>query len=433
MPEQHDDAIPPLDSLVLGQGSTSSQPLQHEPNSWAHAGPVNPALGAPIADQGAGLGVPGQDRYLDQNGPNGPGGVCASPPVADLAHPAPVSAPEPTIVTDTSALATPLIPDQPLPPGAPPALAAVMAPGLSPLSTDLSTGAHHEPSVRAHSEPQPSASNTSPTPGLMVNGSPAQPAPGPAPALPRDVGPLEKREGFHHPWKPQTPAQIAEFAALWHDPAHTVESIMARYKAGKRTVQRWREEFGLGPRDQAMKAGLRAKEIADAAQGLVARFGETADLANAMTRAEVVAGQVVDPQRFDPLKDPEIAGLLNDILAEARQMTGHSDLQPLQRKLARLAVVAQAKVPVRTWDGLGAVVEGLSRTLLYMRRVEAEVPSSGADPVLLRKEAAGQMMREMKSVLDPAEQAQLASLVKRAADRLMAKASDQARAAEAAS
>lgn len=234
---------------------------------------------------------------------------------------------------------------------------------------------------------------------------------------------VDRPTGKPHPFKPTTQAQIAEFATLWHDPAHTNEMICARYRCGDRTVQRWRQEFGLMPRDQAVKAGMRAGSIMDAAQGVVDRVNETSALARTMNQA-AVSGQLipgVSADRLDPFKDPEIVEAMNAILAEARVMTGHSDLQVLQRRLARLAVLATAKVPVRTWDSLATVVESLSRTVLYMRRVEAEVPSTSADPVLLRKEAAGQMMREMKSVLAPSEQAELARLVKMAADRLMAK------------
>ena len=236
-------------------------------------------------------------------------------------------------------------------------------------------------------------------------------------------GPAPKSSGKPHPFKPVTQPQIAEFAGLWHDPAFTNEMISARYRTVERTIQRWRVEFGLLPRDQAVRAGLRAHDIMGAAQGVVARVNEVSALTRAMDAAPV-AGQVmpgVSADRLDPFKDPEIVEAMNAILAEARVMTGHSDLQVLQRRLARLAVLATAKVPVRTWDSLATVVESLSRTVLYMRRVEAEVPSTSADPVLLRKEAASQMMREMKSVLAPGEQAELARLVKMAADRLMAK------------
>lgn len=358
--------------------------------------------------------VTGQGRQLDQNGPLGPGGVCASPPVAEPAIPdslTPDTRMIPPAPESIEAMARPLIPEQPLPPGAPVSLAAALRGELSPPSTDLSTAAHHEPSARAHEERSPSLP-TGPVPGLMGSVGHGLP-PGPAP----------KSSGKPHPFKPVTQPQIAEFAGLWHDPAFTNEMISARYRTVERTIQRWRVEFGLLPRDQAVRAGLRAHGIMDAAQGVVDRVNEVSALTRTMDQAPV-AGQVmpgVSLDRLDPFKDPEIVEAMNAILAEARVMTGHSDLQVLQRRLARLAVLATAKVPVRTWDSLATVVESLSRTVLYMRRVEAEVPSTSADPVLLRKEAASQMMREMKSVLAPGEQAELARLVKMAADRLMAK------------
>lgn len=419
--QQQDDALPPLDSLVLGQG----QPTPNEPSTWAHASPVSMAPGTTAGSEPVTLRATDEQGYLDQNGPNGPGGVCGAAPTSEPAVPAPPPPAPVMIVQDTAALATPLIPDQPLPPGAPPALATAQSRPMPPAelstpSTGLSTSEPHEPKARAHGEqPQPPLP-MSPAPGLnSVTG----------PALPRDVGPLEKQTGRPHPYKPTTPAQIAEFAARWHDPAQTLDSICAIYKCGERTAQRWRTEFGLLPRDQAIRASLKAHDIMGSASGVVDRVNEVASLTGAMIKAGAmnpeimpVPGAGLPPDRFDPLKDAEIVQALEEIKQEARMMTGHSDLQGLQRKLARLAVIASTKVPVRTWDGLGAVVEGLSRTILYMRRVEAEVPSSAADPVLLRKEAAAQMMREMKSVLTPQEQQALAGLVKTAADRLMAKA-----------
>jgi hypothetical protein len=87
----------------------------------------------------------------------------------------------------------------------------------------------------------------------------------------------------------------------------------------------------------------------------------------------------------------------------------------------RLSVIAASKLPVTSWTGLTVIIESLHRTILNARRIEADIPRGDTDPIQLRKEAAGQMMREMRSVLSPEEQAALATLVKAAADRLMAR------------
>lgn len=258
----------------------------------------------------------------------------------------------------------------------------------------------------------------------------------PAPlAPPPGVGPMEtsaedrKKFGRPHPYKPQTPAQIAEFASMWFDGAYKNDQIARRYKTVERTISRWRTEFGLPPRDEALRQKGEADSITGAASAAISGLNQAVAITNAMARAgqpqgPAVAGTLVDPKKFDPLQDKEIADMLDDVRSEARIMTAHSDLQHLQRKLMKLTVVAATKVPTRSWEGLTVVIEALQRAVLNARRVEAEIPGSAADPVLLRKEAASQMMKELKSVLTPTEQAALATLVKAGADRLMAKGGD---------
>ena len=64
-------------------------------------------------------------------------------------------------------------------------------------------------------------------------------------------------------------------------------------------------------------------------------------------------------------------------------------------------------------------IESLSRAMLWARKTEASLPKTAADPIALRREAAAQMMRELRSVLNVDEQATLARVMKIGADRLV--------------
>lgn len=167
------------------------------------------------------------------------------------------------------------------------------------------------------------------------------------------------------------------------------------YNVHSRTVQKWSEALSLGPR--SAPAGTSAPP--PDASATASTTGWTGDL--------------------NPLADHEIRQALDDIQRVALDMTAHSDLTGLQRKLARLSILVAAKAPIYSWPGLRDAIEGLSRAMLHARRVEARLPETGADPVVLRKEAASQMMRELKSVLNPEEQAVLARVMKAGVDRLM--------------
>ncbi len=332
----------------------------------------------------------------EYNAGNGAGGVCAAPPltsppdIGSLANRAPAS----------------LIPDQPLPPGAPQSLAAAAGgqvqavPGRSTPSTDLSTAVPQPPKDREAGEPGADhESHSHPESGGLVK-------------------PKVQHPG-QNPFKPVTPEQIAAFANQWHDPDLTLDIMARRYKTNPRTIQKWRAEFGLPTRPEALKAQAEADRLLGPAQAMIRGVRDAAAMTIAQGQDRAQTPQVLGPEQFNPLADAEIAQALAEIRAEARMITAHSDLRELQRRLMRLSIMIAAKVPIRNWDGLQATIEGLARSLLQAQRIEAEIPSSGADPVLLRKEAAAQMMKELKSVLTPDEQRLLADLVKRGADRLM--------------
>jgi hypothetical protein len=319
-----------------------------------------------------------QMGYID---PFGPGGVSRAP---SAAAPSPFD-PQPSV------LASPLIPAQPLPPGAPAALAGAMGAPSTP-SPELSTGQD------SHTESRDGI------PSIEVKIPPAKPA---SPKVKEDKG----RFG-PNPLKPTTHAAIAEFVDLWHSPSVTVPQLAERYHCTENTIRAWRDEFGLPSRPKSKAAALEAGKIMG-----MALSGRPVD--PALDAAVVGNPNVKAPA--GPLDDPEIVALLADITTESRMITTHSDLTPLQRKLAKLNVMATSKAPLQSWASVVSHSDAMSRAVLNMRRVEAEIPRGDADPIQLRKEAAGQMMRELRSVLTPEEQQTLATIVKAGADRLIAK------------
>lgn len=349
------------------------------------------------------VGLVGQVGYND---PFGPGGVCASAPTAGPAAPAPHVAAEPHQPLRSL---EPRPDPSPLPPGAPPSLAAVMG-ALSPASAAIPPGPA-APVAKAELSTLSTDLSTAPR------------------IVPARLGGSEKVAGRAHPRKPQTGQQIAEFSRLWSDPAYTVEQIARHYQTAERTVMDWRQDFGLLTRKETLAKVAQAQHLLGAAAGVVDAAAEAARVSGRIDAApqfpQALAGQVLgtpaDPHLFDPMKDPEIVEAMNDLRSEARIMTPHSDLTVLQRKLSRFSVLIATKAPLRTWDSLQFTMESLSRALLRARQVEASIPRGEADPVMLRKEAASQMMRELKSVLTPEEQQVLGRLVKAGADRLMAK------------
>lgn len=239
-------------------------------------------------------------------------------------------------------------------------------------------------------------------------------APPQAPAASKKPVPAAQKDS-----KPRTPAQVAEFAGMWSDEKLTVLDIAATYGISRECVSLWRRDFDLPERKVALRDAAKTRGI----MGNLARVAADPRTAQSALAA-VVNGELVDPKvkdAWDPMRDKEIAGAVADILAEARQMTGHSDLTLLSRKVAKLTMVCAAKAPINSWATLQVVMGSLNSTLLNMRRVEAKLPQGQHDPVALRREAATQMLTEMKGVLDPAEQAALAKLVKAAAERLMAR------------
>lgn len=274
--------------------------------------------------------------------------------------------------------------------------------------------------------------------------TPVPPVPGPqfAPAATTTLGPggvtqvarkpLVKITGRTHPYKPRTPAQIEEFSALWLDVAVPLADIARRYQAGERTVQIWRREFSL-PRRDDLARGQGSAQMPPSPG--VAPWPEPGSLTPVKTMASAAprppgaasGGEVVPKRPTDPLDVPEIAALLAEIRDEARKMTAVSALRPLRRKVSKLAALASASTP-HNWATLHAMAQEQARALLWAEHCEAKLPDVEADAQQTRKDAASQLMKELKSVLTPEEQAILARVVKAGADRLIARHNGQPRA-----
>ncbi len=222
-----------------------------------------------------------------------------------------------------------------------------------------------------------------------------------------------KLNGREHPWKPRTQAQRAEFAALWRDLSVPVPAIARRYRCGERTVQMWRAEFGLPGRDEL----ARARDVASSRKpSLVLEPKPSSPASTAMGPAPGSGAA----RPADPLEVPEIAALLVEIGDEARRMTPTSDLRPLRRKFQKLAALTTASAP-HNWASLHALAQEQGRALVWAEHCEAKLPKPEVDQAQLRKDAALQMMHELRSVLPPEEQALLARVVKHGADLLMAR------------
>lgn len=220
--------------------------------------------------------------------------------------------------------------------------------------------------------------------------------------------PLVKVNGKVHPMKPKTPAQVAEFAALWRNGTYSLAQIAGCYRASERTVQNWRAQFGLPPRDELLKLQAKGATVADAATAMV----------KAQSAAPAADGLVMPPgfgDRHDPLKDPEIAKGMAEVLDLARAITTHSDLRPLRRRVMRLAILIAAKTPQEI------TFEAMGKSLLYTEKVEATLPKGEPDSMLLRREAGTKLMTELKSVLNAEEQAALAKIMTAGAARLLAR------------
>lgn len=218
----------------------------------------------------------------------------------------------------------------------------------------------------------------------------------------------DKDVGFGLQTKPRTEREIAEFRALWHNENFPVTQLMAKYKASRSTVQRWSRGFGLTDRT-ALKGMVPSAKA----------FVRTMEQAGT---AVIEAQQIVDAQAQDgilyPRQDEEIAEGLAElkVLAKRAAKGSPADLAAFHRQALSLIGLFVAKSPIHTWDGGAAIADTLCRAIAMARKVEAAMPKEAIDPQMLRREAATQMMRELRSVLSPEKQEALAVLIKEGAD-----------------
>lgn len=245
------------------------------------------------------------------------------------------------------------------------------------------------------------------------------------PSTPAGADPVApvRLNGHAHPWKPRSPAQVAEFETLWRNLTVPLAAIAKRYQAGERTIQGWRKDFGLPGRDELARAQARGEIAASTGIRVTTAPPETigsAGYSAATPRPEPSVTGAAPRRPADPLDVPEIAALLAEIGNDARQVTAISDLRPLRRKLTKLTALASASAP-HNWSSLHTMAQEQSRALLWAETCEAKLPKAQETIRQLRASAAGQLMHELKSALSEEDQQALAVLVKRGADVLMAR------------
>jgi hypothetical protein len=200
-----------------------------------------------------------------------------------------------------------------------------------------------------------------------------------------------------------------EFVRLWHDPSLNLNAVAHKYRVSRDTVRNWREELGLLRRDEAvMNPG---------------RIGFP-EPPTAMVTTEGAQGQVMPPgyeARWDPMKRPEIAESRAKAVSLAVEMNTNSSLRPTTRHMLRHAFLVALKAPAHTWEGEFAMAESLVRLLLTMEKAEADLPPGGADMSALKNEVGAKMLSDLKSVMNPEEEKQLAALMHTGVKRLREK------------
>ncbi|MFH2203109.1 MAG: hypothetical protein ABIJ96_08355 [Elusimicrobiota bacterium] len=199
--------------------------------------------------------------------------------------------------------------------------------------------------------------------------------------------------------------------------------IAALYGVTTRQIRRWRESLGLTDRNvirnlepgaasmvrQAEATGKTVEEIArDAIQR---RYGGEG--------GQGTAGPM-PMEAHGPLQNEEIKAAMEVFRQRAAEIDSTSDLYVLQRAALKVYALVVALNPKRTWSGDADAMKAVVKTTAWTRKLEAGLPSGPKDEQALRKEAATQLMRELKEALDPADQEVLAVLVKKGADKIMA-------------
>jgi hypothetical protein len=225
-----------------------------------------------------------------------------------------------------------------------------------------------------------------------------------------------KLSGHTHPWKPTTPAQIAEFKALWENLTIPLAAIAKRYKAGERTVQVWRKQFGLLGRDELARArehGGSPKPASATAFPEAAPSG-LAGLAPP-PQPEPPADCDVLKRPDDPMDEPEIAALMAKVTEATHKMSTSSELRTLRRNWAKVASLLATSMP-HTKASLYALAQEQARSLLWAEHCEMKLPKGETGDAELRREVATKLVREVKAALSPEDNEIMATLMKRVAD-----------------
>lgn len=200
------------------------------------------------------------------------------------------------------------------------------------------------------------------------------------------------------------PISDQAFIDLWAQPGLSVAAIAAQLGIGVRAVNKRANSLGLPAKGQ--RAGRLGRLSGQLMRAMGAGGGE---------RAEVVPPWMADPE-LRPLFDELWEGLRT-----ARTAQDMARLRPL---LLRLHAMTALRFPVAL-DLLQVLAEA-TKLVLTTQKVEAELPAA-SDPVVLRQQAARQLMMEVGSVLNHDEQDELARMLKVAADRLVARDVREAR------
>ena len=330
---------------------------------WRNSGGVEPV----------GPGAPGVSKDYHNQLPvgNDQNRVCGAESTAPRAPGSPEPADQPT----------PLIPDQPEATG-------------SPFAT--------VPPVVDHAPPQ--------TPAAGVSGERAKK--------------IIDKKGIHTEYHPDTPEKIAAFIRLWHDPEYTVLALSKRYRVTVSTVAHWRKRFGLQAKSKAEALGDSVvNSLVETARASKVMAEVAVSSAARTVEAQVLAGTASGARDlYNPMTDPEIAQIIAEMGRMSREVTPHSDLAAMCRLNLKLLTLATTKLPHNSWSTMILHFEAQLNMMLRVRKIEAELPEGAGDPGALRREAANEMIAEIKSVLSEDEQKTMAGLIAEAATRLRAKA-----------
>lgn len=200
------------------------------------------------------------------------------------------------------------------------------------------------------------------------------------------------------------PISDQAFIDLWSQPGLSAAAIAAQLGIGVRAVNKRAAGLGLPPKGQ--------------------RAGRLGRLSGQLMRAMGTGGGEQSDEVPPWMADPELRPLFDELWEGYRVARTAQDVARLRPLLLRLHGMTAVRFP--TALDLLQVLADATKLVLTTQKVEAELPAAN-DPVVLRQQAARQLMMEIGSVLDHDEQDELARMLKVATDRLMAQRGWEAR------